>query len=195
VKRAMLATLFASAGTPMLLAGDEMDRTQGGNNNAYCQDNETSWVDWRRAATPQARALDRFVARLIALRGRLSTLRPPVFLHGGARLGQGLNDIAWFDQHGQPMAPEAWNEPEARTLALRRAAPAEAGPAGAVEVTMLLMNADGAGHAFALPGPRLDWTLVMDSAHPDLPERPVHDEAVPVAPRAVVLLAATLPAP
>lgn len=192
VKRAMLATLFASAGTPMLLGGDEMDRTQGGNNNAYCQDNETSWVDWQLAATPGAAALQRFVARLIALRGRYATLRPAVFQHGGAHPRPGLPDIAWFDQHGNPMTPDAWNEPEARTLALRRAATL---PDGAVEVTMLLLNADGAGHAFALPEPRLAWSVVLDSAHPDGTVREVVDEAVPVARRAVVLLAGLLPAP
>ncbi len=190
LQRAMLATLFASAGTPMLLAGDEMDRSQGGNNNAYCQDNETSWVDWERAATPEAQALCRFTARLVALRRRLPPLRPPVFLHGATELRPGLNDIAWFDQHGQAMTSEAWNEPEARTLALRRAM---AAPDGGVDVILLLLNADGAGHAFALPRPRLDWMLVLDSAHPDTPERPVLDEAVPVAPRAVTLLAARLP--
>ncbi|MBV1799853.1 glycogen debranching protein GlgX [Siccirubricoccus sp. G192] len=190
VKRAMLATLFASAGTPMLLGGDEMGRTQGGNNNAYCQDNETSWFDWARAATPEAEALNRFTARLIALRHRLPPLRPAVFLHGGTELRPGLNDIAWFDQHGQAMAPDAWNEPEARTLAMRRATVA---PDGSVDVILLLLNADGAGHAFALPQPRLDWRLVLSSAHPEAEERPVPDEAVPVAPRAVALLTARLP--
>ena len=189
VLRAMLVTVFASAGTPMLLAGDEMLRTQGGNNNAYNQDNETSWIDWGLAATPEAEALRRFTARLVALRQRLTPLRPATFLHGATELRPGLNDISWFDQHGKPMTPEAWNDPEARTLALRRAAAAEA---GGVDVTMLLLNADGIGHAFALPQPMLDWQLVLDTGHPDTAERPVIDEAVPVAPRGAVLLAARL---
>ncbi|MCK8784050.1 glycogen debranching protein GlgX [Roseomonas sp. NAR14] len=123
LKRAMLATLFLSAGTPMLLAGDEMDRTQGGNNNAYCQDNETSWVDWERAATPAARQLTAFAARCAALRRRLPPLRPTRFQHG-ATLAPGIPEIAWFDLEGRPMMPEAWGEPEVRTLALWRAAPA-----------------------------------------------------------------------
>jgi isoamylase len=190
VQRALLATLFVSAGTPMLLAGDELDRTQRGNNNAYCQDNETSWVDWAHAASPEAEALRRFVARLTALRRRFATLRPATFLHGVSHLRPGLNDIAWFGQHGEPMTPEAWNEPEARTLMLRRAA---AAPDGAVEVTLLLLNADGAGHVFVLPPPRLDWTLVLDSAHPEAPEHAVHGASVRVAARAVALLAARLP--
>ena len=64
VKRAMLATVFLAAGTPMLLAGDEFGRTQGGNNNAYCQDNEVSWLDWTQAASPDGAALTAYVARL-----------------------------------------------------------------------------------------------------------------------------------
>jgi glycogen operon protein len=190
VLRAMLTTVLASAGTPMLLAGDEMLRTQRGNNNAYNQDNDTSWVDWERAATAEAQALQRFTARLIALRQRLPPLRPAIFLHGVTELRPGLNDIAWFDQHGKPMTPEAWNEAEARTLALRRASAAED---DGVDITLLLLNADAAGHAFALPKPRLDWTLVLDSYHPETAERPVLDEAVPVGPRSAVLLAARLP--
>jgi isoamylase len=197
VRRAMLATLFAAAGTPMLLAGDEMLRTQGGNNNAYCQDNDISWTDWRRGATEEAQALQAFVGRLAALRRRFATLRPASFQHGTTHFHPGLPDVAWFYQHGQAMTPEAWNEPEARTLALRRAAAAAAEEegGGGVEVTVLLLNADGAGHAFALPldPPGLEWTLVLDSAHPEAPERPVFDGAVPVAPRAVVLLAARIP--
>ena len=85
------------------------------------------------------------------------------------------------------MTPEAWNDPEARTLALRRAAAARH---GGVDVTLLLLNADSAGHAFALPKPMLDWRLVLDSGHPDAAERPVLDEAMPVAPHGAVLLAA-----
>ncbi|MBD0270389.1 MAG: glycogen debranching protein GlgX [Acetobacteraceae bacterium] len=190
LKRAMLATVLASAGTPMVLAGDEMCRTQNGNNNAYCQDNDTSWVDWARARTPEAEALRRFVSRAIMLRKRLPPLRPPVYLHGGAELRPGLADIAWFDRHGAPMTDEGWNDPEERTLALRRAL---ARADGGVDATLMLLNADGAGHAFALPEPALAWTLVLDSGHPDREEHAVRDEAVPVGPRSVVLLAAKLP--
>ncbi len=190
VQRAMLATLFASAGTPMLLGGDEIDRTQDGNNNAYCQDSEISWYDWARAATPEAEALRAFTARLIALRHRLPPLRPAVFLHGGADLRPGLNDIAWFDQHGQPMTPDAWNEPEARTLMLRRAV---AAADGSVDVILLMLNGDSAAQDFAMPEPRLDWTLALDSGAPEAAERPVAEPSVPVPARSVVLLAAKAP--
>src|SRR5204862_650917 len=82
VQRALLATVFFSHGTPMLLAGDEFGRTQGGNNNAYCQDNEISWLDWKQAATPEAQELTDFVVRLIALRHENPVLRSRHFLHG-----------------------------------------------------------------------------------------------------------------
>ncbi len=78
----MLATVFLAAGTPMLLAGDEFGRTQGGNNNAYCQDNEVSWLDWSMAASPPGLALTDYVARLIALRREHPVLRHGYFLHG-----------------------------------------------------------------------------------------------------------------
>jgi isoamylase len=189
LKRAMLATVLASAGTPMLLAGDEMGRTQRGNNNAYCQDNDTSWVDWARGRSAEGEPMRAFAARAIALRRRLPPLRPAVYLHG-AEMRPGLDDIAWFDQHGAAMTDGAWNQPEARTLALRRAL---ATADGGLDATLLLLNADAAGHAFALPEPALPWTLVLDSAHPAREEHPVRDEAVPVAPRSAVLLAARLP--
>ena len=109
---------------------------------------------------------------------------------GGAEVRPGLADIAWFDRHGAPMTDGAWNEPEERTLALRRALAMDD---GGLDATLLLLNADGTGHAFALPEPALAWTLVLDSAHPEREEHPVQDEAVPVGPRSVVLLAAKLP--
>ena len=120
VLRAMLVTVFASAGTPMLLAGDEMLRTQGGNNNAYNQDNETSWVDWALAATPEAEALRRFTARLIALRQRLPPLRPATFVHGATELRPGLNDIC--------LVRSAWKADDPRGLERDRGAHPGAAP-------------------------------------------------------------------
>jgi isoamylase len=176
----------------MLQAGDEVMRTQGGNNNAYCQDNDVSWLDWKRAATPEARRLNRFVARLIALRQGLPPLRPPVFLHGGQELAPGLSDIAWYDQHGQPMTPEAWGEPEARTLALRRAV---AAPDGHLDITLLLLNADSAAQPFTLPAPDYTWRTELDTAAPDDGVGLVEGPVVTVAGRGVMLLAARLEAP
>ncbi len=89
VSRAMLATVFLADGTPMLLAGDEFGRSQGGNNNAYCQDNEISWLDWELAATPAAAALTEFTARLAALRRAHPVLRAPQSSHGTGAAGGG----------------------------------------------------------------------------------------------------------
>ncbi len=188
VKRAMLATLFASAGTPMLMAGDEMNRTQGGNNNAYCQDNTISYVDWERAAGEDARALNDFTARLIELRHRYETLRPSRFLHGD-EVRDGINDSAWFDQHGKEMTPEAWGEPEARTLTLRRAM---ALPSGEVELMLILLNADSAPQTFVLPGPELDWTLLVDTSRPEMPEGPFEDGHAEVGAFGLLLLTARI---
>jgi isoamylase len=188
IKRALLATLFVSAGTPMLMAGDEMNRTQGGNNNAYCQDNEISWMDWERAASDDARAMTDFTARLIALRHRYETLRPSHFLHG-VEVRAGVTDTAWFDQHGNAMTLEAWGEPEARTLTLRRAA-ALAG--SAVELTLVLLNADCAEQEFVLPEPEANWTMLLDTARPELPESPFEDGHAKVGAYSVMLLTARL---
>ncbi|MFT8244366.1 glycogen debranching protein GlgX [Roseomonas sp. BN140053] len=172
LKRAMLATVFVSAGTPMLLAGDEMDRTQGGNNNAYCQDNALSWVDWERGSTPEARELTGFVARLIALRHRLAPLRRKHFPHGRTEPMPGLPDTAWFDRHGAPMQPEHWNDPGDYTLAMLRADP---DGRGGVDAVLLLLNADSEPRDFSLPKPRLGWSLLLDTIHPSAPERPLRN--------------------
>ena len=184
VKRAMLATLFASAGTPMLMAGDEMDRTQDGNNNAYCQDNEISYVDWERGDTDDARTLTDFTARLIALRQRYQTLRPSHYPRGEA-VFPGITDTDWFDQHGQVMEQAAWGESEARTLTLRRAV---ALPNRKVETMLVLLNADSAEQNFVLPPPELDWTMLLDSAAPEAPASPLADGHVAVAAHSVMLL-------
>ncbi|WP_426955844.1 glycogen debranching protein GlgX [Muricoccus radiodurans] len=191
LKRALLATVFFSAGTPMLLAGDEMSRTQNGNNNAYCQDNEISWLDWARAATPEAQALIDYTARLIRLRHRLTPLRPSHFPHGQSQPVPGLQDTQWFDQMGEPMTPEAWGNPVAKTFAMLRADPAESGGADTV---LLLMNADSADQPFTLPPTGRNWCVLLDSANPADEERMLDEEeaTVTVGARSVVLLWARL---
>ncbi|PJF45364.1 MAG: glycogen debranching enzyme GlgX, partial [Candidatus Thermofonsia Clade 3 bacterium] len=97
--RNLLATLLVAQGTPMLLMGDEFARTQRGNNNAYCQDNEISWLDWSRADDfPE---LARFLARVVALRHRHPVLRRPRFLHGRERSPDGLRDVTWIAPDGK----------------------------------------------------------------------------------------------
>ncbi len=113
-KRNFLATLFLSAGVPMLLAGDEMGRTQKGNNNAYCQDNELSWVDWELDERRQS--LLAFTRALIALRKRHPVLRRRRFFQGQAIHGSGVKDIGWFTPDGHEMDEDRWRAPDIATL-------------------------------------------------------------------------------
>ena len=109
--RAMLATLFLSRGTPMLTAGDEFGRSQGGNNNAYAQDNETTWLDWARADT----ALIDFTAGLMRLRQEVAALLPDRFLTGKSEAASGFPDALWLKPDGTAMD---WQEPRVPVLGL-----------------------------------------------------------------------------
>jgi glycogen operon protein len=139
-----LALLLFAHGTPMLQAGDEMGRTQQGNNNAYCQDNEISWLDWDALTAPAGDELCRFTARLLAIRRSWTALRGGPFMHGHTELLPGIRDIAWYDENGNELSPDDWNNPEGRLLALRRAARSGADRAGPVGVTLLLINGSAA---------------------------------------------------
>src|SRR5271157_1329616 len=110
--RNFAAILLLSRGVPMFVAGDEVRRTQNGNNNAYCQDNETSWFDW--TLVEKNRDLLRFWQRMIAFRRSHAAVRQAQFFTGAVN-ERGVADVAW---HGTTLAPPAWNDPEARTLAM-----------------------------------------------------------------------------
>jgi isoamylase len=112
--RGMLATLIFSTGVPMLGHGDEIGRTQLGNNNAYCQDNETTWVDWENAD----RSLLDFCSQVIALRRAHPVFRQRSFFSGTARITSGVKDLAWFSADGREMTAADWYEPHARTIAM-----------------------------------------------------------------------------
>lgn len=159
--RAMLATVFVSHGTPMLLAGDEFGNSQQGNNNAYCQDNEISWLDWSRAATPEGRDLTAFIARLAALRRAHPSLRFPRYVDGNHELLPGLPRVGWFDLDGGPMSAEAWDYAPGRVLGLRRAA--ETGQ-GHIDLSLVLLNGGGDDVRFKLPQPAFGWQLQLDTA-------------------------------
>ncbi|MFO1080319.1 MAG: glycogen debranching protein GlgX [Reyranellaceae bacterium] len=189
VQRALLATVFLSQGTPMLLGGDEFGRSQRGNNNPYCQDNEISWLDWSLAETGDGARLVAFVRRLAALRRDHAVLRSPRFLHGRDELAPGLVDIAWFDASGQPATIESWNDPEERRLVLRRAG---RDGDGRVSVLTAFFNASADEHVFRLPPPGPPARLLLDSADPDGPERPLDGDRLVVAARSLVLTASLL---
>lgn len=152
--RAMLATLFLSQGTPMICAGDEFGNSQGGNNNAYAQDNETGWLDWARADA----GLTRHVARLIALRRAEPLLRQPRFLHGQPGR-DGLRDLVWRRADGAEATEADWHDPAFRCLGmeLRAAAGGSVGQ-GALYA---IFNAGGETD-IVLPHGR--WRCLYDSA-------------------------------
>lgn len=192
VARSLLATLFFSHGTPMLLGGDEMGRTQQGNNNAYCQDNGISWFDWSAmlaAGENAAKALYRFTARAIALRKAHPSLRSERFLHGKQEVLPGIFDVGWFDEKAEPLTMEAWSDQAAQLLALRRAAIA----ADKVDLTLLLLNASHEDREFILPNAELAWEIKLDSARPEeAPHLPEHAGVI-LGAHGAMLLAVTVP--
>ncbi|WP_119679257.1 glycogen debranching protein GlgX [Indioceanicola profundi] len=169
--RNMLATLLLSQGTPMLLGGDELLRTQGGNNNAYCQDNETSWFDWT-ADVDGAKDMTAFVRRLTDLRRRHPVLRRQRFLHGREHSGDGVKDITWITPEGTEKTPEQWRNTHARCLGLLLNGRAgthlrpDGGPA-ADGVLMLVLNAHHAPVPFILPRweEGQGWRCLLDTGH------------------------------
>jgi glycogen operon protein len=167
-QRNFLATLLLSQGVPMLLGADEIGRTQQGNNNAYCQDNELSWVDWQ-LDRPQ-RELLAFTRTLIRLFHRHPVLRRRQFLQGRSIHGSEVKDLAWFRPDGREMADEDWHNPYVHCLGLRLAGDAidevDARGNGIVDDTLLiLLNAHPEPTTFVLPAhrPRLRWELVLDT--------------------------------
>jgi glycogen operon protein len=176
--RSFLATLLLSQGVPMICHGDELGRTQRGNNNVYCQDNELSWIDWTAARDEEP--LTRFVAGLIRLRAEHPLFRRRRFFDGRPVGDSGATDIAWFRGDGEPMADEDWSAGEARTLTifLNGEGIPEADALGEQIVDdsfLLLFNPLLDAATFTLPDERYgsSWQFVVDTADPLLaaPER------------------------
>ena len=180
---AILTSLFLSQGTPMLLAGDEFGRSQAGNNNAYCQDNEISWLDWTLADTAAGKELSALVTRLARLRHQYPILRCDKFLHGRDEPAPGLIDIAWFDEQGQIISSDAWNDPQRRTLVLRRVQEVD----GNAVVLTCFFNPEADDRAFKLPPPRLPTQVLVDSAAPTAPEWKLETDTLTVTARSVVM--------
>jgi glycogen operon protein len=144
--RNMLTTLFLSQGVPMLLAGDEFGHSQGGNNNAYCQDNANSWINWRKDINSDA--LLSFTTKLIKLRRRFPLLCHREYIHDSANAGSpGLD---WFCRQGEAMTKALWGEAQTRTLSVVISGELEA-QAGCRQALLLMLNADDQVHQFSLP--------------------------------------------
>ncbi|TCQ08293.1 glycogen debranching protein GlgX [Sphingomonas sp. PP-CC-3A-396] len=191
VMRSMLTTLFSSLGTPMLVAGDEFGRTQNGNNNAYCQDNEISWLDWDKAKSPEGNALIDFTARLIALRRDYPMLRAGNFLYGEDTPAEGLKDIEWWDERGLQLTSEDWENTNGRALVMRRACERDSGE---VQVISLFLNASEGPLTFHMPPPAdVERTVLIDSSRPDQPATPIKD-SYELPPQGAALLTWTIAA-
>jgi glycogen operon protein len=169
-QRNFLATLFLSLGTPMLLGGDELGRTQHGNNNGWCQDSELSWYDW--SLTPEDDELHTFTRRLIRLRREHPVLRRDRFLVGRELMGSGLPDVWWFRVDGRRMTRRDWESGEAVLgVFLNGAEIPTPGPMGeeiADDSFLLLFNAHPEDRTFMLPPRRFGarWALELSTQSP-----------------------------
>jgi isoamylase len=195
-KRNLLATLFLSQGVPMLYAGDAMGHTQLGNNNAYCQDNEASWLNWN--LQPSDRDLLAFVQRMIGLRKRHPVFRRRRFFQGRPIKGANAKDVLWLNPSGNEMTEDEWRDPAVRRLGIFLSGRGldetdERGRKLSDENFLVLMNAHHDDVAFALPAPCrcAHWTVWMDTSR-DGGLRPAdsHDagSAYPLQARSIVVL-------
>jgi isoamylase len=181
-KRNLMATLLLSQGVPMLLAGDEIGHSQGGNNNAYAQDNATSWIDWSNLDADFLR----FVTRLSALRRALPVLRQCRFLHARPRPSDGVPDVIWRRANGTVPLHEDWHDPAFRCLCVELRMAAE-GHDPSPEAIFAVFNT-GPATALHLPDTAPGWQLVLDTTQPDLPEEGQPAAAIAHAPAQSVLL-------
>ncbi|MEX2223157.1 MAG: glycogen debranching protein GlgX [Candidatus Rokuibacteriota bacterium] len=166
--RNFLATLFLSQGIPMLLGGDEMARTQRGNNNAYCQDGELSWFHWPPSETGQR--LIEFTRRLIRLKHENPVFHRRMFFQGRRIQGSAVKDLAWFRPDGQEMTDEEWQNSSSRCLGLRLAGDAieevdDMGEPIIGDTFLILLNAHHEPVPFVLPAheTRVRWEPVLDT--------------------------------
>ena len=154
LKRALLATVLLAQGTPMLAAGDELGHSQDGNNNPYCQDNTTTWIDWAHAD----QSLIDYTAYLLRLRKTLQPLAARWYT--GLPDARGRQDLAWLRRTGEPMAPEHWDNRMSRIMAAWIGAPGRAGAP-----LLLMINGRDMDASFQLPPGQ--WLCDLDSTAPD----------------------------
>jgi isoamylase len=196
-KRNFVATLALSQGVPMMLGGDEIGRTQRGNNNGYCQDNELSWFDWTGA--DEHGNFQSFTQRLLGIRKEHATFRRREWLQAGAMPDGRRMDIVWFTPEGAELTPQQRAEEPARTMAAYLngediASSDLQGTRTRDDSFILLFNSAEADVAFTLPDRAWgdSWTMVVDTSNPEMQETTITyaaEATVPVCARTLVLLA------
>jgi glycogen operon protein len=199
-KRNFLATLFLSQGVPMLYMGDEMGRTQGGNNNAYCQDSEISWVDWRLDAAQQE--LLRFTQHIVGLFRAQPVLKRRRFFQGRSMRRDGVKDIMWFAPDGREMSHATWGVVEARSLGVRLDGTQidetdDRGDPIVGDTLFLMFSAQDVPLRFTLPalGPAERWERLLDTADAHWKRRSlVETPTYALQPRAVAVFRLVTPA-
>ena len=183
LRRNTIATLLLSQGTPMILMGDEIGRTQLGNNNAYCQDNDITWMRWR-GMTGRDFAFMEFVRGVVAIRKRYAFLHASEFLHGNQIHGDGTRDVIWYRPDGVEMDNGAWSDPSAKVFGVML---------GDIPSRLLiLVNSYHAPISFLLPnGGRPYWRVRVDAGRGEIdPPGRIHSagETLELEGRTVLLL-------
>ena len=196
-RRNFLVTLFISQGVPMLCGGDEFGRTQKGNNNAYCQDNEISWLNWQQRDEKQ-KALLEFTRKMIQLRHDHPVFRRPKFFQGRRIRGSEIKDVMWFNPGGNEMSDEEWSSPFARCLGMLLSGDtidvlSFTGEPIRDDTFLFLVNAHYEPIPFLLPGQEhLEWQLILDTATDEgflaEPKRFASGDDVPVVDHGACLL-------
>ena len=196
--RNLLATLLLAQGTPMILAGDEFARTQGGNNNAYCQDNEISWVDW---SLQEANAcLVQFVRKLTGLRHRYPILRRNLFLNGDYIEELGVRDVTWLNCGGSQMTDEDWHNPGTRCFGMLldgRAQTTGIRQRGKEATILIAINSHHESVDFTLPEAEGggQWNLLIDTNTCEAPDAPPYEigSKYQVVPRSLLVFVLQAP--
>ena len=153
LQRALLATTLLAQGTPMLCAGDELGHSQKGNNNPYCQDNATTWIDWNHADND----LIAFTANVIRLRKQVMPLDN--HWYSGIANASGVHDLAWLNADGSPLQGDDWQDASCQVMGCLIGEPGVS-----TSPVLMLINAEHAGHAFTLPAGT--WQALLDSTQP-----------------------------
>jgi glycogen operon protein len=194
-----MATLLLSAGVPMILAGDELGHTQQGNNNAYCQDNETTWLKWN--LTDEQREFLHFVRSVINIRQTQPVFQRRKFFLGRQIDGAHIPDISWFQPSGEEMSDEAWNAGYTQCLGVLLPGNLicdvdERGGPIIGDSIVLLVNAHHQPIPFTMPscGEVQEWERLIDSADPESATvKRKNGEQYEIAGRSMVILRSKLP--